>query len=159
MIKTKTNTSGTPAPTKRHYSSKFTMQISKSLKHPIKISEGLEQSAFLMDAHGQSYTSEQQVCTAQHCKPMTNPKWLFKFQLKTQFFSSTSHISSAQQPHVASDYHIRQYRLQIPIATENSIGLDFAGLDIPNKQARKQENKLFPKSLENAVLSHSNLCL
>lgn len=60
---------------------------------------------------------------------------------------------------MASDYHIRQYRLQIPIATENSIGLDFAGLDIPNKQARKQENKLFPKALENAVLSHSNLCL
>lgn len=33
---------------------------------------------------------------------------VFNFRLKIQFFSCTSCISSAQQPHVASGYHIRQ---------------------------------------------------
>lgn len=41
----------------------------------------------------------------------TGLMWLFKFKLinkiLNQFLSHTSHILSAQQPHMASDYHIR----------------------------------------------------
>jgi len=43
--------------------------------------------------------------------------------------------------YVASGYHIRQHRLQIPITAENS-----TGLDTHNKQERKLERKKgFPR--------------